>query len=84
MWKHRLINFRALMSGALPGKAASSQSPCPSQRELLYTAIHTFLCLPRTGWQRSRELTTHTLTPSHTPFPLRFFVCRFIAGTVNV
>lgn len=71
-----------LMSGALPGQAAPSQSPQPSQQELPYTAIHTFLSLPRTRWQWSSELTTHTHTLTLF-FPIQLFLL-FISGTMNV
>lgn len=82
MWNRRLINFKPLMSGALPGQAASSQSPSASQQELPYTEIHTFPFLPRTGWPRSSELTTHTqivfLSYSFV------FAVHFIACTANL
>ena len=75
MWKRRLINFKPLMSGALPGRSASSQSPRPSQQELPYTAILTFLALPETGWQRSNELNhTHTMSLSDTSFAIHLFL----------
>ena len=48
MWNRRLINFSSLMSCVLSAQAAASQSPCSSQQELPYTAIHTRLSLPRT------------------------------------
>lgn len=55
------INFKPLMRGALPGRAASSQSPCSSQQELLYTAILTTLSLPKTG---RHTHTSHCLSSS--------------------
>lgn len=85
MWNRRLINFKPLTSIAVPGQAASSQSPRSSQQELLYTAILTVLCLPSTGWHTHTQTHyTHThrrVSASHFHPSSFVFAVRLSAGS---
>lgn len=75
MWNRRLINFRPLMSDALPGQAASSQSPrlhSGSCHTLQFTLPHLCQGLNDTGAVNSPHFLS--LFPSRLLSPINVFL----------
>lgn len=74
MWNHRLINFKPLMSGALPGQAACIKSVTPSLSAGAAIHCNSHFPISAKDWVAEEQWTHHT-----TSFPSQLFLLFVLA-----
>lgn len=74
MWNHRLINFKPLMSGALPGQAACIKSVTPSLSAGAAIHCNSHFPISAKDWVAEEQWAHHT-----TSFPSQSFLLFVLA-----